>query len=85
MCGDFNIHHNEWLVHSNKNDFEGRYCRDFAIAYELTQMIGEPTWVLETKLLDFFLTFCPHKCLEKYLSPLGTPEYSLIRVRSMQT
>lgn len=27
ICGNFNIGHKEWLVHSNKTD-EGKYCRD---------------------------------------------------------
>lgn len=35
---DFNIHHEEWLVNSNKNDDEGKYCHDFSIASDPTQI-----------------------------------------------
>lgn len=84
-CGDFNIHHKEWIVHSNKTDFEGRYCRDYSIAYELTQIIGEPTCVQTTchqvNILNLFLTSCPDKCLTKVLPPLGTSVHSLISVQ----
>lgn len=38
ICG---VHHKEWLVHNKIND-EGKYCRDFSVAYELTQIIEEP-------------------------------------------
>lgn len=27
ICGEFNIQNKDWLVHSNKTDEEGRYCR----------------------------------------------------------
>lgn len=32
---EFNIHHKERLVHLNESH-EGRYCRDFSVAYKLT-------------------------------------------------
>lgn len=86
IFGGFNIYHKEWLVHSNKTNAEGKYCRDFSIAYELTQIIREPTQVLDKKghqvnLLSFILTSCPDKCLSKVLPPLGTSDHSLISVQ----
>ena len=56
VCGDFNVHHEEWLVHSNKTDMEG-----IAIVYGLTQIVTEPTLVPDVashfpNLLDLFLT-----------------------------
>lgn len=38
ICGNFNIHPKECLVHSNKTEQEGRYSRDFFIDYEQTQI-----------------------------------------------
>ena len=46
ICGDFNVHHQEWLIHSNKTDPEGRHCHDFSVAYELSQIIDSQTRVL---------------------------------------
>lgn len=28
VCEDFSIHHDEWLVHSNITNEEGKYCHD---------------------------------------------------------
>lgn len=43
ICCDFNVHHKEWPVRFSKIDVEGIYCRDFTIAYVLTQIIEEST------------------------------------------
>lgn len=84
MC-DYIIYHKVWLVQCNKSD-EGRYCREFSIAYVLTQIIEEPFRVPEAtghqaNLLDLFLASCPDKCLAKFLPPLVISDYSLIRVQ----
>lgn len=62
ICSDLNIHHKAGIVNFNKTDVEGRYYRDFSVAYELTMIIGEATCVLDAtrdqaKPLDFFLSF----------------------------
>ena len=85
VCGDFNVHHEEWLVHSNKTDLEGRHCHDFAIAYGLTQIVTEPTRVPDVashfpNLLDLFLTTCPDRCVSSVLSPLGRSDHSVVSV-----
>lgn len=38
IYGDFKIPYKDWLFHWNKTDEKGKYCQDFAIAYELTQL-----------------------------------------------
>lgn len=43
MCGKFNVHYRDYLVDSNKADDEGRYCRDFTVAFELTHIIDKRT------------------------------------------
>lgn len=66
IFGDFTIHHKEWLIHSNKNDEEGRYCWDFSVASNW-QLIEEHTHVPyatghQANMLDIFLTSWPAKC-----------------------
>ena len=85
ICGDFNIHHKEWLIHSNTTDFEGRYCHNFALAYELSQIIDGPTRVPDVtghtpSLLDLFLTSSPNTCTHSICSPLGSSDHCLIEV-----
>ena len=86
VCGDFNVHHEEWLVHSNKTDKEGRHCRDFAIAYGLSQIVKEPTHIPDVdgqfhSLLDLFLTSCHDRCVSSVLSPLGSSDHSVVSVK----
>ena len=86
ICGDFNIHNEEWLVHSNKTDVEGRFCHDFATAYDLTQIVKSPTRVPDAdghfaNLLDLFLTSCPDLCTHSVGSPLGSSDHSVVSVK----
>lgn len=69
--GDFNIYHKKWVVHSLLTDEEAKYCHDFSVAYDHTQIVDKPTRVPDTtgyhaKLLDFFLNLvmknAPLKC-----------------------
>ena len=86
VCGDFNVHHEEWLVHSNKTDPEGRICYDFSIAYELTQIVDKPTRIPDNinhspNLLDLFLTSCPDLCTATVMSPLGRSDHCMVSVK----
>ena len=86
ICGDFNVHHSEWLIHSNKTTPEGRYCHDFAVAYDLTQTVTKPTRVPDAtgqyaNLLDLFLTSCPERCSTSVLSPLGSSDHCVVSVK----
>lgn len=61
--GDLNIHHKEM---STRTDEAGSHCKDFSIAYDLTQIIEEPTSVPDTtghqvNILKLFLTSCREK------------------------
>lgn len=68
-CGDFNIHQKEWWVYLNKTDEEDRYCWNFSVAYELTQIIEE-----------LIVTSCPEKRFAEVLTPLHTSDHSLVNV-----
>ena len=85
ICGDYNIHHKEWLIHSNKTTAEGRHCHDFALAYDLTQIVDKPTHIPDqpgqfSNLLDLFLTSCPDACSQSVHSPLGSSDHCLVQV-----
>lgn len=78
ICGDFNIHYNEWPVHSKRTKEEGKYYYDFSIAYVLTQNIDKPIRVPDTaglhvNLLDLFLTSFSDQCPTEVLSCLNNP------------
>ena len=84
--GDFNVHHKEWLVHSNKTTAEGRHYHEFALAYDLTQIVNKPTHIPDqpghfSNLLDLFLTSSPDACSLSVHSPLGSSDHCLIQVK----
>jgi len=85
ICGDFNVHHKEWLVHSNKTDSEGRHCHAFSVACELTQIVDSPTRVPDVagqypNLIDLFLTCCTERCIHTVSSPLGRLDHCKVNV-----
>ena len=43
VCGDFNAHNTDWLVHSHATDNAGVFCQEFALAQNLTQIVDFPT------------------------------------------
>ena len=86
ICGDFNVHHKEWLIHSNTTDEAGWQCHDFAMAYGLTQIVDVPTRVPDrdgdfASLLDLFLTSVPDKCVHSVTAPLGTSDHCVVSVK----
>ena len=77
ICGDFNVHHEDWLVHSRFTDPEGIECFNFSVAHDLTQIITSPTRLPDVddhfaSLLDLFLTSSPELCVPTILPPLGS-------------
>ena len=85
MCGDFNVHHQEWLC-SNRTSEEGKQCHEFSTIYGLTQIVKGPTRVPDVKgqtanLLDLFLTTVPDKCDSTTSSPLGSSDHSVVIVK----
>ena len=85
VFGDFNIHHVQWLTHSNHTDNVGVECFNFSLAYELKQIIPFPTRVLDTanhfpSLLDLFLTYVPEFFTPTRLPPLGSSDHCVVSV-----
>lgn len=78
ISGDFNIHHKEWFVRSNRTD--GRRQILLGLLHRLwtdPNYQRNPTASL-TNLLVLFLTSCPDGCLAKVLTPLGTSDHSIV-------
>ncbi|CAG4907437.1 unnamed protein product [Colias eurytheme] len=81
--GDFNAHHADWLC-SRTTDHAGRSFHDFALAYDLTQLVPSPTRVPDIEdhtpsLLDLFLTSSPDNYEVNVVAPLGSSDHCLIR------
>ena len=67
VFGDFNVHHVQWLVHSNHTDNVGVECYNFSLAHELSQIVNFPTRIPDVpnqfpSLFDLFLTSIPEFC-----------------------
>ena len=43
LCGDFNIHHKDWLKFSNRNSPEGRLLHLFCLENQLKEIVRRPT------------------------------------------
>ena len=88
VLGDFNIHNSDWLSYSsNVTNPACREAEAFDIVNDLTQVISEPTRVLDRALakantLDLFLTANPSIYSPPTVSsPLGNSDYCLITLR----
>ena len=85
VFGDFNVHHVQWLVHSNHTDNVGVECYNFSLAHELSQIVNFPTRIPDVpnqfpSLLDLFLTSIPEFCTPTQLPPLGSSDHCVISV-----
>ncbi|XP_045541897.1 uncharacterized protein LOC123723363 [Papilio machaon] len=83
VLGDFNAHHAEWLG-SRTTDYAGRSVHDFALAYDMTQLVTSPTRIPDvvdhlSSLLDLLLTTHPDSYLVSVDAPLGSSDHCLIR------
>ena len=85
VFGDFNVHHQEWLVYSNGIDFSGAEAYNFSISQSLTQIVDFPTRFPDRDdhnphLLDLFLTSNPTICKPSVLSPLGNSDHAVVQI-----
>ena len=37
VCGDFSVHHKDWLTYSGVTDRPGKLCCNFSVSHALTQ------------------------------------------------
>ncbi|XP_013175252.1 PREDICTED: uncharacterized protein LOC106123457 [Papilio xuthus] len=83
VLGDFNAHHADWLG-SRTTDHAGRSVHDFALSYDLTQLVAAPTRISDVadhtpSLLDLLLTSHPDSYQVSVDAPLGSSDHCLIR------
>ncbi|CAF4954300.1 unnamed protein product [Pieris macdunnoughi] len=80
--GDFNAHHADWLG-SDTTDHAGRSFHDFALAYDLTQMVPAITRIPDVdghkpSLLDLLLTSHPENYQVSVDPPLGSSDHCVV-------
>ena len=61
VFGDFNIHHKDWLIYSDRTDRPGELCYNYSISNDLTQMFNFSTCIPDCgshspALLDLFFS-----------------------------
>jgi len=83
VCGDFNVHHVDWLTHSNGVNRAGSDTYNFAVANSLTQLVDFPTRFPDREdqspyTLDLFLTSNPGICKVSAHYPLGTSDHAVV-------
>ena len=60
VFGDFNVHHKDWLTYSSGTDQPDKFCYNFSILNDLSQIADIPTQIPDCDshspaLLDLFL------------------------------
>ena len=85
VFGDFNVHHSEWLPHSNRTDLAGELCLNFSMAHDLSQIVTFPTrfpdnCLHQPSLLDLFLTSVPDSCSVSSSPPFGSSDHAVVDV-----
>ncbi|MPC21310.1 hypothetical protein E2C01_014293 [Portunus trituberculatus] len=81
---DFNVNHQLWLSYPF-TDHPSELAFNFAILYDLEQMVQHPTPILDRlgdtpNIPDFFLTANPSAYVVTLSSPLGSTDHNLISV-----
>ena len=83
--GDFNVHHKDWLTYSGGTDRPGKFCYNFSISNDLTQMVNFPTRVPDCDshspaLFDLFLSSDASICSTMAVPPLGYSDHVVSQV-----
>jgi len=85
VCGDFNVHHVEWLRHSSGTDAPGVESFNFSVSHNLTQIVDFPTRFPENdahspSLLDLCLLSDPTECHATCFPPLGNSDHVVVSI-----
>ena len=85
VFGDFNVHHKDWLTYSGGTDRPGKFCYNFSISNNLTQIVNFPTRVPDCDphippLLDLFLSSDASICSTMAFPPLGNSDHVVVSV-----
>ena len=85
VCGDFNVHHKDWIPNSHITDEAGVNTLNFSIAQDLTQMVNFFTRFPDRRdqlpaTLDLFLSSYPSICNISSSSSLGSSDHIVISI-----
>ena len=85
VCGDFNVHHKDWLTYSGGTDGPGELCYNFSISNDITQIVNFPTRIPDCDshspaLLDLFISFDASICFRMAFPPLGNCDHIVVSV-----
>ena len=80
VCGDFNVHHMDWLTYSGGTDRPAELCYNFSISNDLTEVVNFPTLIPDCyshspALLDLFLSSGASICSTMAFPPLGNSNH----------
>ena len=83
VFGDFSVHHKDRLTYSRGADWSGKFCYNFSISNDLTQMVNFTTGTRECDshsptLLNLFLPSYGSICSAMAFSPLGNFDHIVV-------
>ena len=80
---DFNVRHKDWLTYSGGTDRAGKFCYNFSILNDLTQMVNTEIpdcGSHSSVLLDLFIFFDASICSTMAFLPLGDSDHVVVSV-----
>ena len=85
VFGDFNVYHKDLFTYSGGTNRPGELCYNFAILFDLPQMVNFPTQIPDCDshspaLLDFFLSSDTSICSTMAFPPLGNSDHVVVSV-----
>ena len=87
VFGDFNVYDKDWLTYSGGTDRPGKFCYNFSVSNDLTQIVNSPTRIPDCDshspaLLDLFLSSDASICSTStiYFPPLGNFDHVIASV-----
>ena len=85
VFGDFNVHHQAWLIYSGGTDRPVELCYNFSISNDPNQMVNFPTRIPychshSPALLDLFISSNTSICSPMAFPPLGNSNHVVVSV-----
>ena len=55
--GDLKVHQKDWIIYSGETDRPGKFCCNFSISNNLTQMVNSPTQIPDCESQSYSFKF----------------------------
>ena len=85
ICGNFNVHHKQWLIHSRTTDVPGTLSYDFALSLMTLSKLSQDqlVFLISQMIRHICLTsfFDPDQWSAEVLAPLGTSDHAVVSVK----